>query len=104
MNLIKSVVVKLIALILALIVMVAASYNSDPVALSFLDWKTPEQPVSLWMIVSFVIGIGVAMLYNLWANTQLRLVARKANKTVNRTQADMDKLKAASTQTESAAE
>lgn len=96
MNLVKSLVVKTVALVLFLIVMVAASYNSDPVALVFLDWRTPELAVSVWILAAFVSGITVAIVYNTWANTRLRLVARKANKSVSKAQQDIDKLKAAS--------
>ena len=96
MNFVKSLILKMLAFVLFVIVLVAASYNSDKVSLVFMEWRTPEWAVSIWIIAAFVLGIGVAMLYNLWANTQLRLAARKANKTVNRAQQDIDKLKAAS--------
>ena len=94
MNYVKALIVKLVALILFVIVMVASSYNSDPVALVFLDWRTPEAAVSIWILAAFVSGIAVAMVYNLWANTQLRLAARKANKSVDKAHQEVDKIKA----------
>jgi uncharacterized integral membrane protein len=94
MNYVKALIVKLVALILFVIVMVASSYNSDPVALVFLDWRTPEAAVSIWILAAFVSGIAVAMGYNLWANTQLRLAARKANKSVDKAHQEVDKIKA----------
>ena len=103
MTFIKSLIFKIVALVLFLLVVVAASFNSDPVSLVFLEWRTPEMAVSVWMLAAFLVGIVCTSVYNIWANTRLRLVARKANKSVDKAHKDLDKLKAEAAEVESKA-
>jgi uncharacterized membrane protein YciS (DUF1049 family) len=94
MKFVKTVLVRAIALVLFFLALVAGSQNSDLVALQFLDWRSGEMALSYWLLIAFLLGVAVTAVYNLWANTRLRLAARRANKNVNRAERDIDKLKA----------
>ncbi len=96
MKFIKTVLVRVIALLLFLIALMLGANNSDPAALVFLDWRTPEAPVTVWMLLAFLFGVGLTLIYNFWANTKLRLAARAARKNVDKVERDIDKLKAQS--------
>jgi len=74
--------------------LLAASANSQEVALSFLGWSTPEWPLSAWVLVAFVVGVLFGILLNFFTNTKLRMDARSARKRVEKTSAELDKAKA----------
>ena len=73
--------------------LVAASENSADVSLKFLDYRTPEWPVSWWVLIAFVIGLGLGSLLNFVSNTQLRLRYREAEKKIAATNRQMDNIK-----------
>lgn len=94
MKFVKTVLIRVIAVVVFFLALIAASQNSDPAALTFMDWRTPEMALSYWLLIAFVLGVACASVYNLWANTKLRLAARRANKNVTRVEKNIDKLKA----------
>jgi len=94
MKILKSLVFRLVALILFVVALLAASDNSEEVSLTFLDFVTPSWPISWWVLSAFVCGVIFASLVNTWANTRLRLVARKANKMIEKTNRDIDIVRA----------
>ena len=96
MNFVKNLLFWLVAIIVFVVVLLGTVDNSAPVALTFLDWSTPEVPISWWVFISFILGVLVTALANIWTNTRLRLRARKANKQVSRANTDLDKAKAES--------
>ena len=54
------------------------------------DFKSPQWPVSWWMLVAFVIGLGFGLVLNTLTNTRLRLDARRAKKIVAESQRALD--------------
>jgi uncharacterized integral membrane protein len=93
MNLIKKWLFRLLVVLVFVAAMLAASDNSTEVPLTFLEYKTPEWPISWWMLSAFVIGVLFGTLLNTWSNTKLRLNARSANKKVEKTVRELDKTK-----------
>ena len=96
MNLVKKWFFRGALLIIFLIALVAASENSADVSLKFLDYRTPEWPVSWWVLIAFVIGLGLGSLLNFVSNTQLRLRYREAEKKIAATNRQMDNIKVGS--------
>tara|TARA_R110002072_G_scaffold31735_2_gene97501 strand:- start:20488 stop:20814 length:327 start_codon:yes stop_codon:yes gene_type:complete len=96
MNLIKSLVFWFVAIVVFFVALLAGLDNSDSVALTFLDWSTPEAPVSAWVLAGFLLGIVLTAVFNFWSNTRLRLKARQANKQVAKINQSLDKAKAES--------
>lgn len=94
MNLIKKWLFRLLVVFVFVAALLAASDNSTEVPLSFLDYKTPDWPISWWMLSAFVIGVLFGTLLNTWSNTKLRMNARSANKRVDKTVRELDKKKA----------
>ena len=94
MKLLKLLLLWVVVIIVFLIAIVAASYNSESVTLTFLDWNTPEMPISFWMLGAFALGVVLTSLVNTWANTRLRLQTRNAYKSVDRANQDIDRMKA----------
>jgi uncharacterized integral membrane protein len=93
MNLIKKWLFRLLVVLVFVAAMLAASDNSTEVPLTFLEYKTPEWPISWWMLSAFVFGVLFGTLLNTWSNTKLRLNARSANKKVEKTVRELDKTK-----------
>ena len=93
MNLIEKWLFRLLVVLVFIAAMLAASDNSTEVPLTFLEYKTPEWPISWWMLSAFVIGVVFGTLLNTWSNTKLRLNARSANKKVEKTVRELDKTK-----------
>jgi putative membrane protein len=94
MKLVKTLLFWFVAIIVFFVALLAAVDNSAAVALTFMDWSTPEAPISCWVLASFVIGVLFASMINIWTNTRLRLKARSANKQVNKVNSNLDKVRA----------
>lgn len=94
MKFVKTLLFWLVAIIVFFVALLAAVDNSAAVALTFMDWSTPEVPVSWWVLASFVLGVLFASLINIWTNTRLRLKTRQANKQVSKVNRDLDKARA----------
>jgi putative membrane protein len=94
MKLVKTLLFWFVAIIVFFVALLAAVDNSAAVALTFMDWSTPEAPISWWVLASFVIGVLFASMINIWTNTRLRLKARSANKQVNKVNSNLDKVRA----------
>lgn len=85
MNFLKKWTLRLLLVVVFLVALLAASDNSEMVRLTFLDFETPAWPVSWWMLLAFVLGVGFGLLLNAWSNIRLRYKARQAGKQVART-------------------
>ncbi len=96
MNLIKKWLFRALLLVVFVVALLAASDNSVEVPLTFLEYQTPEWPISWWMLAAFVVGALFGTLFNSWSNTKLRMNARSANKQAAKTTRELDKTKAAS--------
>jgi uncharacterized integral membrane protein len=97
MKLFKSLIFKLVAVIIFILVVLVASENSEKVILSFLDYDSVAWPVSWWMMTAFLSGVIVASVWNLWTNSALRLAVRKANKRSDKTNQSLDQVRAVKT-------
>lgn len=85
---------RLVVLVVFLVALIAATDNSQEVALGFLDWRTPEWPLSWWVLTAFVLGVLFGMVVNFLTNAKLRMQARRANRAVAKTAKELDKAKA----------
>ena len=68
MSWIKKQLVKISLAVLFLVVAVIASENSDAVQLRFLDYESPQWPVSWWLLAVFVLGLVLGNLSRAWSN------------------------------------
>ena len=75
----------LFLVVLFVVVWLGSTQNSIPVTLQFLDFESPEWPVSYWLAGAFGLGFVAALLINLWSNTRLRLRARRAEGRLSQT-------------------
>lgn len=84
---------RIILLVVFIVALIAATGNSQEVALTFLGFHTPTVPLSWWVLAAFVVGVLFGMLVNFFTNTQLRMTARRATKAVEKTSRELDKAK-----------
>jgi uncharacterized integral membrane protein len=68
MSWIKKQLVKVALAVIFIVVAVLASENSDAVQLRFLDYESPQWPVSWWLLTVFVLGFVLGNLSRVWAN------------------------------------
>lgn len=94
MTLAKKWLFRVVLAIVFLVALVAATENSQPVALTFLGYKTPTIPVSWWVLAAFVLGVIFGVVINFFTNAKLRMAARKANRSVDKANKELDKAKA----------
>jgi uncharacterized integral membrane protein len=90
MNFLKKWLFRIVLFVVFVVALLAASDNSQEVPLTFLDYQTPAWPVSWWMLLAFVVGVGFGLMLNFVSNTKLRMDARKASKTVAKTSKELD--------------
>ena len=76
----------LFLIVLFVAVWLASTQNSVLVELRFLDFVSPEWPVSYWLTAAFGLGFIAAMLLNSWSNVRLRVRARRAEGEVRKAQ------------------
>ena len=93
MSLIKKWLLRSLLFLVFMLVLLAASENSQSVALAFLDFKSPEWPVSWWMLSAFLIGLGFGLLLNVLTNTRLRRDVRRARKEAKTSYGALDQSK-----------
>lgn len=94
MNLLRKWAFRLLLFVVAVLALLLAADNSSEVPLAFLDYESMALPVSWWILIAFVLGTLFGMVTNLMANTKLRLESRKANKALERSNAELDKARA----------
>ncbi len=94
MNLIKKWLFRALLLIAFVAALLLASDNSTEVPLTFLDYQTPEWPISWWMLSAFVVGVLFGTLLNTWSNTRLRMSARSARIQVEKKTLELDRTRA----------
>ena len=94
MKFLKNLIFWVVAVILFFMALLLAADNSEEVALTFLEYSTPQWPISWWVLASFVFGVVFTSLLNIWSNSALRLTARKANSQVKKTNQTLDKVRA----------
>jgi putative membrane protein len=99
MILLKKWFFRLIMALVFILVLLAASENSSPVALTFLSLHSPEWPVAWWVLLAFVLGVLFGVVLNMVTNTRLKLDARKSRKAVEATRQDLDKARASASVT-----
>ncbi|MDA0791447.1 MAG: LapA family protein [Proteobacteria bacterium] len=101
MRLIKKWTLFLLLFVVFVVTLVAASENSSSVSLQFLNYHSPEWPVSWWMLCAFVAGVLVASMLALISYTRLRFRYRAAMRQVERAARELDRErnKALSTET-----
>ena len=80
MGLFKRSLLRLVAGILFVIVLVAASENSDPVTLKFLDLESGALPVAWWLLGSFLAGWLLSSMFGYITTIGLRKQVRQTNK------------------------
>ncbi len=89
---------RLFILVIFVLALLAASDNSEAVALRFMDWETPQWPVSWWVLAAFVLGTLFGLLLNVVSNARLRMNIRSANQAISRHARDLDAARAGSDQ------
>ncbi|MCB1646297.1 MAG: LapA family protein [Pseudomonadales bacterium] len=87
---------RLILILIAPLALLAGSYNSTEVALTFLGYTSIELPISLWVVFAFLIGVGFGLLMNTIRNQQLKSGIRRAEKDAAKAVREIDALKTSS--------
>ena len=93
-NFIRKALFSVLLLFLFIIALLASVDNSDPVALKFLNWQSPLWPVSLWILMAFVVGVLLGIALNFCSNMVLRLEARHSGKILADLTSRLDEIKA----------
>jgi putative membrane protein len=93
MNYIKRLLLGLLLGILFIVGLVYGTDNSTPVSLAFLNWKSPEWPVSWWVMVAFALGIGVGYLMNIGMSVRTKVGTLKTKRELQKSKDELDKLR-----------
>lgn len=93
MNYIKKLLLGMLLLVLFVFGLIYGTDNSTPVSLAFLNWKTPEWPVSWWVLVAFALGTVLGYLINIGANVKIKVNTLKTKKELQKSKDELDKLR-----------
>ncbi len=96
MNLVRKWLFRFVLVVIFVVTLLAASDNSQQVPLRFLDYQSPEWPISWWMLTAFVLGVLLGVVFNTWSNARLRMNVRRATREVEQVGQALDKTKAES--------
>jgi uncharacterized integral membrane protein len=88
---------RLLLLLVFVVVLLLATDNSQPVALSFLDYQSVEGPLSWWVIGAFLLGMVFFMALNVMSTTRLKSDLRRARRSAEQSLVALDKANAATT-------
>lgn len=81
MALLRSLILFLLAVAVLLVGVLVGIDNSDPVALVFLDWRSPELPLFVWvclaLLLGFLLGAAATALGSLRLRRQRRQLQRE---------------------------
>jgi len=76
----KRLIVLVVALALAASVVFFTLENRTPIHLVFLGWNSPELPIALFIMSTFIIGLIVGPLLTWWPHKRLRMRYNKQAK------------------------
>jgi len=93
MSTIKKLLLGLLLFVLFIFGLIYGTDNSTPVSLVFLNWKTPEWPVSWWVLVAFCLGTGLGYLLNIGVNVRTKVGTLKTKKELQKSKDELDKLR-----------
>ncbi len=71
---------------------VFAYYNTAPVALDYLGGKS-ERPLVFWLLLAFVLGVGLALLLSLIRSLGMRRDLHNLRRQLARTEAELKTLR-----------
>ena len=94
MKFLKGLAFKVLIVLVVFLGLFFGTDNSESVAIVFLQYSTPELPISGWVLGSFVLGVLFASIINTWTNTRLRLASRKANNQMLKVNQTIDQVNA----------
>ena len=87
---VKKWLLRAVLLIAFVVALLAASDNSEAVALRFMSWETPSVPVSWWVLMAFLLGTGFGLMLGFFTNTRLRMNVRSANREISKRERELD--------------
>lgn len=86
-------VYSVLVLLLALFFAAFIQQNSASIQLKYFFWSGPYLPISLYMILCFALGYGLAVVVGFASGVRFRLRASGAEKEVRQLRSELDKLK-----------
>lgn len=93
MTFIRKMLLGIVLIVVFLVVVVASSDNSAPVALRFLDYGSPEWPLSWWILAAFVSGMLIGFLLTTWINFRMKIDNMRSQRELRKNKEELDKLR-----------
>lgn len=90
----QKIILILFVLLLVVLVLVFSLNNQMAVSLNFLLFETQPYGVAVWIILSFVIGAVIGILFTLLATARASVGRRGLEKRLARTEQELDKSRA----------
>ncbi|MFA5678231.1 MAG: LapA family protein [Pseudomonas sp.] len=89
----KRAVLIIVLLLVALATIDFMLENQQSIALQFLEVSSPELPISLFMVIAFILGSLLGILIGWLITTRLRLRLMVQSNELNRYRKEIDKLR-----------
>ncbi len=83
----------LATLLLALFLAAFIQQNGQAIALKYFSWSTPPLPLSLYMILAFGAGYGLALLVGFASGVRFRFRASAAERELRKVRSEVDALR-----------
>ena len=96
MNRIKKVLLGLLLIIVFFLALIGATDNSSAVSLVFLEYSTPQWPISWWVLLAFVFGAVFGYAMSLGRNVRSQVAVIKTKRELSRSNAELEKMQTSS--------
>ena len=93
MQWLKRAMLIIVLLLVALATMDFMLENQQSIALRFLEFSSPSLPVSLFMVIAFILGSALGVFIGWLITTRLRLRLMVQSNELNRYRKEIDKLR-----------
>lgn len=95
MNWLKTLLATLIGLIIVVVGILFTVHNTEPVSIDLVFFQLPEATLSLWLILSFVVGGLCGVLLSGLTIIALKARLRSAQRKVHNSRQEIDRLRTA---------
>ncbi|WP_083704887.1 LapA family protein [Motiliproteus sp. MSK22-1] len=96
MRLIKTIIAVVLAVLLVMLGILLTVNNQQLVSIDLVFIQIPQASLARWLIASFLLGALVSMIFGSLAVVALKTRLRRANRQLNSSNRELDKLKTAS--------
>jgi uncharacterized membrane protein YciS (DUF1049 family) len=92
MTSLKKLLLALLLAIVFILVLIGVTDNSSLVALTFIDYSTPQWPIAWWVLIAFAMGVLLGYLIGFGGNVKTRIEVMKSRRELQKSNQRLEQL------------